>query len=125
MTTGCYKGLGRDTLIQMRTDTLSEIETLRKGKRISSASMSGKSSSKSLMTTNELRDELKEIDYALRSLPSTDLETGDIGVAFTRKPGRGQDRSGSFFNKSIAIQPRPNRRKPDLRVRNQQFLGSQ
>ena len=78
MTTGCYKGLGRDTLIQMRTDTLSEIETLRKGKRISSASMSGKSSSKSLMTTNELRDELKEIDYALRSLPSTDLEPGDI-----------------------------------------------
>ena len=78
MVTGCYKGLGRDTLITMRTDTLTELTALRKGKRISSVSMNAKSSTKSLMTVDELRDELKEIDFALRSLPTSELETGDI-----------------------------------------------
>lgn len=85
MVTGCYKGLSRDTLVQMRTDTLSELEKARKGKRLTTVSMSGKSTSKEIMSIDELKDELKEIDYALRSLDASDLQTGDVSGKAVRR----------------------------------------
>ena len=85
MVTGCYKGLSRDTLVQMRTDTLSELEKARKEKRLTSVSMSGKSTSKEIMSIDELKDELKEIDYALRSLDASDLQTGDVSGKAVRR----------------------------------------
>tara|TARA_Y100000588_G_C14175314_1_gene891067 strand:+ start:984 stop:1265 length:282 start_codon:yes stop_codon:yes gene_type:complete len=85
MVTGCYKGLSRDTLVGMRTDTLAELTKARQGKRIASVSMSGKSTSKDSMSIDDLKDELKEIDYALRSLDASDLQTGDVtGKAIRR-----------------------------------------
>lgn len=69
---GTYYGLDEATLLQMRTDTLGALESLRTGKRFVSTSGSGKSFSKEHMTYAQLQAELGEIRAALQQLdPST------------------------------------------------------
>tara|TARA_R110002020_G_scaffold314491_2_gene529699 strand:+ start:1698 stop:1970 length:273 start_codon:yes stop_codon:yes gene_type:complete len=66
--TRVYVGLPEEELNTMKTAVLAEMEKARTGGRITGVSMAGKSTSKELMPIGELRQELNEIIYALRSL---------------------------------------------------------
>ena len=64
MAKGIYVDLDETTLSTMETDVLAQIALVRKGSRVQSVSMGGKTVTKSLPTMEELQTELEEILYA-------------------------------------------------------------